>query len=253
MPGFSNGLGLLYMAASIFVGLGDFGSGKVMGLAPYGGRADERFRRSFYEIVDGAALIPSEKNFVRHIDHFQRLYYPDIPKREKGRLPDDIYTEIAYEVQNALEEALVEIANHLYRISPSRNLCYAGGVALNSVANKKILDNSPFENIFVQPAACDTGIALGCALYGAHMLHGEDPGKHRFKNAYLGRTYNEEDVLATLNNTANIRFRKEPHIVEKAAGLLAEGKILGWFEGGSEIGPRALGHRISFATRESRA
>lgn len=244
MPGLSNGLGLLYMAASVFIGFGDFGSGKVMGLAPYGGHSEERrFRRNFYEIIDGAVLIPSEKNFVRHIDHFQKMYYPDIPKREKGRLPDDIYTEIAYEVQDALEEALIEIANHLYRLSPSENLCYAGGVGLNSVANKKILDNSPFENIFVQPAACDTGIALGCALYGAHIFHGEDRRKHRFKNAYLGRPYAEQEVLAALNNTANITFRKDPHIVERAAELLAEGKILGWFEGGSEIGPRALGHR----------
>jgi carbamoyltransferase len=244
MPGFANGLGLLYMGASIFIGLGDFGSGKVMGLAPYGGRTDgRRFRRSFYEIVDGAVLIPSKKNFVRHIDQFQRLYYPDIPKREKGELPDDVYTEIAYEVQDALEEALIEVANHLYRLSPSKNLCYAGGVGLNSVANKKILDNSPFEHIFVQPAACDTGIALGCALYGAHMLMGEDHGKHRFKNAYLGRPYSGGEVLAALRNTANIAFRKEPRIVERAAGLLAEGRILGWFEGGSETGPRALGHR----------
>ena len=111
------------------------------------------------------------------------------------------------------------------------------------MANKKVLDNSPFENIFVQPAACDTGIALGCALYGAHMLNGEPPGKHRFKNAYLGKPYNEEEILAALNSTANIKFRKEPHMARKAAELLAEGKILGWFEGGGEIGPRALGHR----------
>jgi carbamoyltransferase len=242
MPGFSNGLGLLYMGASVFIGLGDFGSGKVMGLAPYGGH-NRHFQRDFYEIVDGAVLIPSAKNFVRHIDHFQRLYYPDIPKRRKGQLPDDIYTEIAYEVQNALEEALIEIANHLYRISPSANLCYAGGVALNSVANKKIIDSSPFENIFVQPAACDTGIALGCALYGAHMLNGKNRRRRQFKNAYLGKPYSEEDILAALNGTANIRFRKEPHIVERAAELLVDGKILGWFEGRSEIGPRALGHR----------
>ncbi len=244
MPGLANGLGLLYMGASVFIGFGDFGSGKVMGLAPYGGRVASRpFRRDFYEIVDGTVLIPSEKNFVRHIDHFQKAYYPDIPKRENGALPDEVYTEIAYEVQDALEEALIEMANHLYRLSPAKNLCYAGGVGLNSVANKKILDNSPFENIFVQPAACDTGIALGCALYGAHMLNGEDPKKHRFRNAYLGRPYREAEVAAALRNTPNITFWKEPRVVERAAELLAEGKILGWFEGGSEIGPRALGHR----------
>jgi carbamoyltransferase len=75
------------------------------------------------------------------------------------------------------------------------------------------------------------------------MLNGEDHGKYRFKNAYLGRRYSEEEILAALNNTPNIKFRKEADVVRRAAELLAEGKILGWFEGGSEIGPRALGHR----------
>ncbi|MCX5812165.1 MAG: carbamoyl transferase [Proteobacteria bacterium] len=243
MPGFTNGLGLLYMGTSVFVGFGDFGSGKVMGLAPYGEHTDGRYRRNFYEIVDGAVLIPSEKNFVRHIDHFQKMYYPDIPKRDKGKLPDEVYTAITFEVQDALEKALIEIAGHLYKISPSKNLCYAGGVGLNSVANKKILDNTPFENIFVQPAACDTGIALGCALHGAHMLNNEEPKKYKFKNAYTGRRYSEEEILSALNSTTHIKFSKEQNVAQKAAKLLAEGKILGWFEGGSEIGPRALGHR----------
>ena len=243
MPGFSNGLGLLYMATSVFVGFGDFGSGKVMGLAPYGEHTDGRYQKDFYEIVDGAVLIPSEKNFVRHVDHFRKLYYPDIPKRGKEKLPDDVYTQITFEVQDALEKALIEIAGYLYKISPSKNLCYAGGVGLNSVANKKILDNTPFENIFVQPAACDTGIALGCALHGAHMLNNEEPKKYKFKNAYTGRPYSEKEILAALNNTANIKFSKEQNVAQKAAKLLADGKILGWFEGGSEIGPRALGHR----------
>ncbi len=243
MPGFSNGLGLLYMGTSVFVGFGDFGSGKVMGLAPYGEHTDRRYRRAFYEIVDGAVLIPSEKNFVRHIDHFQKMYYPDIPRREKGILPDEVYTAIAFEVQDALEKALIEVAGHLYRISPSKNLCYAGGVGLNSVANKKILDNTPFENIFIQPAACDTGIPMGCALHGAHMLNNEPPKKYKFKNAYTGRRYSEKEILEALNSTANIKFSKEQNVAQKAAKLLSEGKILGWFEGSSEIGPRALGHR----------
>jgi len=243
MPGFSNGLGLLYMGTSVFVGFGDFGSGKVMGLAPYGEHTDGRFRRNFYEIVDGAVLIPSEKNFVRHTDLFQKMYYPDIPIREKGELPDEVYTAITFEVQDALEKALIEVAAHLYKISPSKNLCYAGGVGLNSVANKKILDNTPFENIFIQPAACDTGIPMGCAFYGAHMLNNEPPKKYKFKNAYTGKRYSEEEILTALNSTANIKFSKERNVAQKAAKLLSEGKILGWFEGSSEIGPRALGHR----------
>jgi len=243
MPGFSNGLGLLYMGTSVFVGFGDFGSGKVMGLAPYGENTHGRYRRNFYEIVDGAVLIPSEKNFVRHIDHFQKMYYPDIPNRKKEKLPDEVYTAITFEVQDALEKALIGIAGHLYNISPSKNLCYAGGVALNSVANKKILDNTPFENIFVQPAACDTGIPMGCALYGAHMINSEEPKKYKFRNAYIGRQYSEEEILEALSDTPNIKFTREQNVAKKAAKLLSEGKILGWFEGRSEIGPRALGHR----------
>jgi len=243
MPGYRNGIGLLYMGTSVFLGMGDFGSGKVMGLAPYGENPERKFRRNFCEIVDGVALVPSEKNFVRYNDCFQRVFYPDISQRKKEQVPDDVYTEIAYEVQDALEEALIAVANHLYRISPSKNLCYAGGVGLNSVANKKILDNSPFENIFIQPGACDSGIALGCALYGAHVVNGEDPKKYRFKNAYLGRSYGEKEILDALRNTPNIRFAKEKNLARKAGQLLADGKILGWFEGGSEIGPRALGHR----------
>jgi len=243
VPGYMNGLGLVYMGTSVFLNFGDFGSGKVMGLAPYGGKPGKGMEREFFEITEGLALTRSEKNFVRHIDHYQRLFFPDIPKRDSQKLPDDVYTEIAYAVQKATEEGLIEIANHLYRISPCKNLCYAGGVGLNSVANKKILDNTPFENIFIQPAACDSGIALGCALYGAHIIAKEKLGKYSFKNAYLGRSYREEEIVATLKNTPNIRFTKEKDIVKKCAKLLAEGKILGWFQGGSEIGPRALGHR----------
>lgn len=242
-PGYMNGIGLVYMGTSVFLNFGDFGSGKVMGLAPYGGQPGKIIDEPFVEVVDGVALSKSEKNFVRHQDLYQKRYFPALQPRKSQNLPDDLYTEIAYAVQNATEETLIKIAEHLYRISPCRNLCYAGGVGLNSVANKKILDSTPFENIFIQPGACDSGIALGCALYGAHVINGEEQGKYRFRNAYLGKTYSEEEILADLQATPNIRYTKEKDITKKAALLLSEGKILGWFEGGSEIGPRALGHR----------
>ncbi|HBE43950.1 MAG TPA: carbamoyl transferase [Deltaproteobacteria bacterium] len=242
-PGYMNGLGLVYMGTSVFLNLGDFGSGKVMGLAPYGGNPGKSMDREFFEITEGLALTRSEKNFVRHIDHYQKLFFPHVPVRDKQKLPDDVYTEIAYSVQKATEEGLTQIANHLYRISPCKNLCYAGGVGLNSVANKKILDNTPFEKIFIQPAACDSGIALGCALYGAYIIAKEEFGKYSFKNAYLGKAYKEEEIVVALKGIPNISFTREREIVKKCAKLLAEGKILGWFQGGSEIGPRALGHR----------
>jgi carbamoyltransferase len=243
VPGFMNGIGLVYMGTSVFLNFGDFGSGKVMGLAPYGGQPGKTINEPFVEIVDGVALANSEKNFVRHNDLYRKRFFPNIPPREQEELPDDVYTEIAYAVQTATEDTLIEMASHLYRISPSKNLCYAGGVGLNSVANKKILDNTPFERIFIQPGACDSGIALGCVFHGAHIIHREPPGKYRLRNAYLGRTYSDEEILADLAGVKNITFRKEQDVALKAAQLLAQGKILGWFEGGSEIGPRALGHR----------
>ena len=243
VPGFMNGIGLVYMGTSVFLNFGDFGSGKVMGLAPYGGQPGKTINEPFVEIVDGVALSGSEKNFVRHNDLYRKRFFPHIPPRGQESLPDDLYTEIAYAVQKATEDALIEVARHLYRISPSKNLCYAGGVGLNSVANKKILDNTPFENIFIQPGACDSGIALGCALHAAHCIYREPPGKYRLRNAYLGRAYTEEEILSDLHHTRNISFTREQDIAQKAAQLLAQGKILGWFEGGSEIGPRALGHR----------
>ncbi|MBN1881679.1 MAG: carbamoyl transferase [Deltaproteobacteria bacterium] len=242
LPDYQNGLGLIYMATSVFLNFGDFGSGKVMGLAPYGGK-DNSFYRKFCELVEGVALTKSEKNFVRHIEKFQKAFYPTIPVRTRQPLPDEIYTEIAYTVQDITEKYLIEIANHLYKISPSQNLCYAGGVGLNSVANKKILDNSPFENIFIQPASCDSGLALGCALYGAHAIMGKKQGTYRFKNAYLGCPYGEEKIIAAVNATRGIGYKKDSDIVKTTARLLADGKIIGWFEGASEIGPRALGHR----------
>lgn len=242
-PGYMNGIGLVYMGTSVFLNFGDFGSGKVMGLAPYGGQPGKTIDEPFVEVVDGVALAKSEKNFVRHQDLYRKRYFPAIRPRDKERLPDDLYTEIAWTVQDATEKTLISIAEYLYRISPCKNLSYAGGVGLNSVANKKILDNTPFENIFVQPGACDSGIALGCALFGAHVIDKEELGKYRMRNAYLGRTYGDEEIIADLRATSGIRYTKEKDITKKAAGLLAQGKILGWFEGGSEIGPRALGHR----------
>jgi len=243
VPGYMNGIGLVYMGTSVFLNFGDFGSGKVMGLAPYGGQPGKTINEPFVEVVDGVALSKSEKNFVRHQDLYQKRYFPALRPRDNEILPDDLYTEIAYAVQDATEKTLIKIAEYLYRVSPCKNLCYAGGIGLNSVANKKILDNTPFENIFIQPGACDSGIALGCALFGAHVINREELGKYRMRNAYLGRNYSDEEIVADLQATSNIRYTKEKDITKKAAGLLAEGKILGWFEGGSEIGPRALGHR----------
>lgn len=154
-------------------------------------------------------------------------------------LPDDFYTEVAYWGQHWLERVMVDYALDLYNITGSKNLCIAGGVGLNSVANKKILDETPFENIFIQPAAGDEGLPLGAALWAKHQVC-KKPINWRMNTAYLGREYTNKEVENALQGE-NYEKIEEPAKI--AAKLMAEEKIIGWFQGASEYGPRALGNR----------
>ncbi|MGA9756353.1 MAG: carbamoyltransferase C-terminal domain-containing protein, partial [Desulfobaccales bacterium] len=157
------------------------------------------------------------------------------------------YKNLAYKAQEELEKGMICLANRLFEMTGSENLCIAGGAGLNSVANKKILDSTPFKNIFIQPAATDDGIAIGCALYGWHKLA---DGKSRFplKNVYLGRKYKKGEIRAALRKhkiVKNPLTRNE--LLSRTAQYIAAGKIVGWFQGGAEFGPRALGHRSILA------
>lgn len=160
---------------------------------------------------------------------------------KKIKLPDNFYTELAYWAQENLEKVMIGYANHLYRVTRSKNLCIAGGVGLNSVANKKILDATPFENIFIQPASGDSGLPLGAALWASHQIK-KNPVRWRMDNAYLGRSYGENKILEAVKNSG-CKYEKVDNAPLIAAKLLAEEKIVGWFQGKSEYGPRALGSR----------
>ena len=150
----------------------------------------------------------------------------------------DFRAEMAYTLQKILETMLVSLAHHAHQLTGMENLCIAGGVGLNCVANKKILDETPFKRIWVQPAANDSGIPLGCALYGKHMELGETD-RWQMRNAYLGRRYREDEIKAALREP----YFRPRDLVSVVARLLADGNIIGWFHGESEYGPRALGHR----------
>lgn len=168
--------------------------------------------------------------------------FSDRPRRLKeNKLPDDFYTETAYWVQYWLEKTMIDYANSLYEVTKSKNLCIAGGVGLNSVANKKIIDATSFENIFIQPAAGDSGLALGCALWAKHQLQ-KKPIEWRMNNAYLGRPYSENEVVKALAASGK-KYIKLGNPAKTAAKLIAQEKIIGWFQGKSEYGPRALGNR----------
>jgi len=220
-------------------------AGKTMGLASYGGPLGDStgyivfgekhletggftrwaLDRKIGKVVDGQ-LVPRVK-----------------PKRFKL---NKFHRDLAYTVQAEFENGVLFLARRLYEITGSKNLCIAGGGGLNSIVNKKILDETPFENIFVQPAATDDGNAIGCALYGWHALSGQED-RYRMNHAFLGRSYRTE-IPALLQKH---QLKREPlakaELVKRAAQYLAEGKIVGWFQGGSEFGPRALGHRSILA------
>lgn len=181
--------------------------------------------------------------------HEKPAHFPKIPgiffeyprANKKTKFPDDLYTELAYWAQFYLEKVIIDYSLYLYNTTKSKNLCIAGGVGLNSVANKKILDNTPFENIFIQPASGDSGLALGAALWANHQIK-KNPIQWRMDSAYLGRNYSEKEILDALSKSG-CKYQKIEHPEEVAAKLLADEKIIGWFQGKSEYGPRALGNR----------
>jgi carbamoyltransferase len=217
-------------------------AGKTMGLAPFG-----MPRPEWPRIVDIRGDRLETERFTQwalelKIGEVHDGVLMPVRKPERQKLTQ-FHKDLAYAAQAEIEEGLIFLANRLHEITGSRNLCIAGGAGLNSVANKKILDNTPFENIFIQPASTDDGNAIGCALYGWHEL-AKGTARHPMRNAYLGTSYSGEKVQAALGAHGIVRNElAESALIEQVASALADGRIVGWFQGGSEIGPRALGHR----------
>src|SRR6185369_15684150 len=142
----------------------------------------------------------------------------------------------------ALEDALLYLAGRIRGLSRSDNLCYAGGVALNSVANERIIRESGFSNVYIMPAAEDSGTAIGAAYHGLWQLTKHNSQRPLFHDA-PGRTYSAADITIALNGSADIRVIRSTDVISDAVELICDGKIVGWFDGGSELGPRALGQR----------
>jgi len=243
-----NSLGYMYSLATIFIGFDSFRESKTMGLAAYGST-------DCLKHYDKAVKYLGKGEY-RVSPHFQITEDFTIPHgykkvfgrpRDNGKPLRKLDKNIAFAVQEKLEEILIELCSYAYRQTECTNLCLAGGVALNCTANGKIIENTPFKNIFIQPAASDDGTALGNALYGWHVLLKK---RKRFimKNAYLGRCYSRADIARAVEKWKGwIKYNKSPNIAKQTARLLSKGKIIGWYSGSSEIGPRALGHRSILA------
>lgn len=233
------GLGALYSRASTYI-FGDWNKcGELMGLAPYGRREQVR---PLMEISDNKLTVP------RWSAAFDQPYVA-----EGGKWDDSAsmrhWEDLAWRVQDDTEKVLLARARWLRETTGAKNLVIAGGVALNCVANGRIAREAGFDNVWIQPAAGDDGIAIGCAYYG-HLAVQNNPRNFTMTHSYIGKRYPEADITsATQKFLIRIQTSAERSdtICADAAKLLADQKVIGWFQGGSEFGPRALGNRSIIA------
>ena len=202
-------------------------AGKVMGLAPYG---KPLFPTSeFFDITNGCF-------------HFKDTVPQRFRYNERWPNRTSEYEALAASVQSALEDALLYLIRHLRELCSSENLCYAGGVALNSVANERIIRESGFKNVYIMAAAEDSGTAIGAAYYGLWQLTQHNSQRPILHDA-PGRTYMPADISAATTSSENVHVVNSTDVISDAVELLCDGKIIGWFDGGAELGPRALGQR----------
>src|SRR5215510_12117737 len=237
------GLGALYSRASTYV-FGDWNKcGELMGLAPYGRR--EQFKH-LLELENGELRVP------RWDAGFKQPYLLGAGDWEKHPAMQH-WEDLAWRVQDDTENVLLARTRWLRETTGAKNLCIAGGVALNCVANGRIAREGGFENVWIQPAAGDDGIAIGCAYYGWLELL-KQRRTHVMEHAYTGRTYGEHEIVNAQQKPL-VRIQVTPvrsdDICRDTAKLLAEQKVIGWFQGPSEFGPRALGNRSLLADPRS--
>ncbi|HVG31788.1 MAG TPA: carbamoyltransferase [Pyrinomonadaceae bacterium] len=255
---FPHSLGLLYSAFTYYTGFKvNSGEYKVMGLAPYGEpRYVQRILDEIIDLREDGSLRLNMKyfNYCQGLTmtgaSFDRLF--DGPPRKPEAELTQREMDLARSVQEVTELAMLRMARHVHKETGEKNLCLAGGVALNCVGNGRILREGPFENVWVQPAAGDAGGALGAALSVWYQYLGnkrdarEVCGGHAdgMKGAYLGPIYNDGEVRDYLDSVgASYRRVDDSELAEEVARLLADEKVVGWFQGRMEFGPRALGAR----------
>lgn len=250
---FPHSLGLLYSAFTYYTGFKvNSGEYKVMGLAPYGEpKYADLIREHLIRVEeDGSFWLDQEYfNYCRGLtmtsDRFHALFGG--PPRAPESLLTQKEMDLAASVQVVTEEVMLNLARHAHRVTGKTKLCMAGGVALNCVANGRILREGPFEEIFIQPAAGDAGGALGAALHVWHQVLGRErpPAESdRMSGAFLGPEYCDAEIRACLERAgADAEYLDDVELVDRVARLLAEEKVVGWFRGRMEFGPRALGAR----------
>ena len=250
-------LGSFYSCITNFLGFKpNGGEGKVMGLAPYGRPTCYHAFKKMVKLEEGGGFKIDLSYFTYHLKggygvspKFMELFGPPRVSEAPITVRDE---DIAWAVQKVTEDVAVHLANYLYEKTGLTNLCLAGGLALNGVMNHVIKKNTPFKEIFIQPAANDGGTSIGAAYCVWHGLldnrreHLFTPSLAGFAHPYLGPSFNTEQIEQTLSHfDFKVAQLKSP--AKKAAELLKKGKIIGWFQGRMEGGPRALGNRSILA------
>ena len=251
---FPHSLGLLYSAFTYYTGFKvNSGEYKIMGLAPYG---TPRFAQT---ILDNLIDVKDDGSYRLNMDYFDyatglpmtNARFDQLfggPPRKAEQLLTQREMDLTASVQHVLEEVVLKMTRAIAKDTGARNLCLAGGVALNCVANGKVLRDGAFDRIWIQPASGDAGGALGAALSVSHGIGGVTrkvaATGDGMAGAYLGPAYDQTDIEARLK-AAGARFEvlDDGKVVSETAAALADGKAVGWFQGRMEFGPRALGNR----------
>ena len=252
---YPDSLGLFYAAFTSYLGFQvNSGEYKVMGLAPYGKPIYADIIRNWIEIgLKGQYVLSNQHfSFSGTSKMFTSLWEEELglPARVAETEISQPYRDLARSVQVVLEEILINKANYLYNITEKKNLCMAGGVALNCVANGKVLKQTPFEHLFVQPAANDAGSALGAAALAHVEVTGETPRRKPLPHVFLGSRFETNQVRHLLTSSGLIfhDFENDPdEMVLTVARRLKRGQVVGWHQGAMEFGPRALGGRSILA------
>ncbi|MTI37931.1 carbamoyltransferase family protein, partial [Fulvivirga lutimaris] len=261
---FPHSLGLLYSAFTYFLGFKvNSGEYKLMGLAPYGRRNNETIKKyeevikkELIEIKDDGSLWINQSYFkyatgLRMVDDnkWEKLF--GFPRRKAESELEQKHCDLGLAIQNVTEEIVIKIAKEAKRLTGSKYLCLAGGVALNCVANGKLISENIFEDVFIQPAAGDAGGAPGAALAAYHIYYDqerkplENGAMDRMNGSYLGPYYMSKEIeLAVKKYDGNfVKYDNFNDLTKETAKLLGEGNVIGWMQGRMEFGPRALGGR----------
>ncbi len=252
---FPHSLGLLYSAFTSFLGFKvNSGEYKLMGLAPYGDINSERTKLYISKIKTELISLKHDGSYQLNLDYFKFTYSNKtcnnrkwnylfgLKNRSEGDKITQKHCDLAIAIQEVTEQIMLGLAKEAKRLTGASNLCLSGGVALNCVANGAIQRSGLFEHVFIQPASGDAGGALGAALSAKHIYLGDVLNSKKSFSVYSGSEFSKEEIKNALQGL-NADFKEVPNIESITAAELRKHKVIGWFQGKMEFGPRALGNR----------